>query len=300
MFEAAGPDTDILITSDHGFGPTTEIFYLNEWLARNGYLHWSERRQGRCRRPARRRHAQRLSRHDRVEENARLSVRRRAATRSFIKKDNGSGTGVKEEDYLPFVLKLQSELLGVSRSGRRQADRCWRRSEQIARNEFRRVLARISRCILRDGGFVSIAEVGRDPQPAAKRRRHASSRRHIHRPRSKLPQRRTRSTRSTFSTYRRSFSRLMGIPVPSDMEGRVPTEALVGDHEMRKGEATSAPAADSSDRAEPTAGGARGADEPAQSPWLYGMTAAFRMSWHSYSDQKPRRAHAVRGVISRY
>ena len=42
MFDAAGPDTDILITSDHGFGPTTEIFYVNEWLSRNGYLQWSD------------------------------------------------------------------------------------------------------------------------------------------------------------------------------------------------------------------------------------------------------------------
>jgi predicted AlkP superfamily phosphohydrolase/phosphomutase len=41
MFDAAGPDTDILITSDHGFGTTIEIFYVNEWLSRNGYLHWS-------------------------------------------------------------------------------------------------------------------------------------------------------------------------------------------------------------------------------------------------------------------
>src|SRR5262249_38474704 len=41
MFDVVGSDTDVLITSDHGFGPTTEIFYVNEWLSRNGYLHWS-------------------------------------------------------------------------------------------------------------------------------------------------------------------------------------------------------------------------------------------------------------------
>jgi len=45
---------------------------------------------------------------------------------------------------------------------------------------------------------------------------------------------------------------LLGIPVPSDMEGRVPAEALVGNHELRKGQATSAPSAYTSDRAEPS------------------------------------------------
>ena len=58
----------------------------------------------------------------------------------FVKKDNGSGAGVKEDDYLPFVLKLQSELLAFRDPGDERADRSWRRSEQIARNEFRRTL----------------------------------------------------------------------------------------------------------------------------------------------------------------
>ena len=42
MVEAAGPDTNVIVTSDHGFGPTTEIFYINQWLAEQGYLKWSD------------------------------------------------------------------------------------------------------------------------------------------------------------------------------------------------------------------------------------------------------------------
>jgi hypothetical protein len=45
---------------------------------------------------------------------------------------------------------------------------------------------------------------------------------------------------------------LMGIPVPSDMEGHVPTEALVGDREVSRGAATAAPDTNASDRAEAT------------------------------------------------
>ena len=39
--ELAGPETTVIIASDHGFGPTWEVFYLNAWLARKGYLEWA-------------------------------------------------------------------------------------------------------------------------------------------------------------------------------------------------------------------------------------------------------------------
>ena len=32
----------MVITSDHGFGPTDEVVYINEWLYRNGFLKWAE------------------------------------------------------------------------------------------------------------------------------------------------------------------------------------------------------------------------------------------------------------------
>jgi len=36
--EAAGPDTSLFIVSDHGFGPTTDFFLTNRWLAEQGLL----------------------------------------------------------------------------------------------------------------------------------------------------------------------------------------------------------------------------------------------------------------------
>jgi len=39
----AGEDALVLIASDHGFTGTTEIVYINSWLADQGYLAWSDR-----------------------------------------------------------------------------------------------------------------------------------------------------------------------------------------------------------------------------------------------------------------
>ncbi len=38
----AGPDARIFLKSDHGFGATDRIFYVNTWLAEHGYLTWAE------------------------------------------------------------------------------------------------------------------------------------------------------------------------------------------------------------------------------------------------------------------
>jgi predicted AlkP superfamily phosphohydrolase/phosphomutase len=37
----AGPDATVVFASDHGFGPTSDILYLNTWLEREGYLAWA-------------------------------------------------------------------------------------------------------------------------------------------------------------------------------------------------------------------------------------------------------------------
>jgi predicted AlkP superfamily phosphohydrolase/phosphomutase len=42
IVQIAGEDARVFIVSDHGFGPTWDIFYLNVWLHQHGYLHWGE------------------------------------------------------------------------------------------------------------------------------------------------------------------------------------------------------------------------------------------------------------------
>jgi predicted AlkP superfamily phosphohydrolase/phosphomutase len=38
----SGPGTTVVLASDHGFGPTWEVFYLNSWLEQEGYLAWAD------------------------------------------------------------------------------------------------------------------------------------------------------------------------------------------------------------------------------------------------------------------
>lgn len=42
LVELAGPDASVILASDHGFGPSSDIFYLNTWLEQQGYLTWAE------------------------------------------------------------------------------------------------------------------------------------------------------------------------------------------------------------------------------------------------------------------
>jgi predicted AlkP superfamily phosphohydrolase/phosphomutase len=42
MCSTVGPQTTVLLASDHGFGPTYKVFHVNAWLERNGYLAWSD------------------------------------------------------------------------------------------------------------------------------------------------------------------------------------------------------------------------------------------------------------------
>lgn len=37
----AGEDANVFFVSDHGFGPSSDIFYVNQWLHQHGYLKWA-------------------------------------------------------------------------------------------------------------------------------------------------------------------------------------------------------------------------------------------------------------------
>lgn len=37
----SGPEASIFLASDHGFGPSTEVLYINTWLHQQGYLTWA-------------------------------------------------------------------------------------------------------------------------------------------------------------------------------------------------------------------------------------------------------------------
>lgn len=37
-----GPDATVILASDHGFGPTRDVFHVNSWLEQEGYLYWAD------------------------------------------------------------------------------------------------------------------------------------------------------------------------------------------------------------------------------------------------------------------
>ncbi len=41
IVEQAGPEATIVLASDHGFGPTRDVFHVNSWLEQQGYLTWA-------------------------------------------------------------------------------------------------------------------------------------------------------------------------------------------------------------------------------------------------------------------
>jgi len=42
LVELAGPDATVVVASDHGFGPTRDVFHVNAWLEREGLLTWAD------------------------------------------------------------------------------------------------------------------------------------------------------------------------------------------------------------------------------------------------------------------
>lgn len=41
LVDLAGDDATIVVASDHGFGPTQDVFHVNTWLEREGFLTWA-------------------------------------------------------------------------------------------------------------------------------------------------------------------------------------------------------------------------------------------------------------------
>jgi predicted AlkP superfamily phosphohydrolase/phosphomutase len=237
MVETAGPDTDVVIMSDHGFGPTTEIVYINEWLSRNGYLTWSDVAEsddlGQLTAEKIRDHLGMID-----WKKTKAFSPTPSSNAIYLKQDFGNGVGVREEDYMEFCLKLKSELLEITDpvSGEKIVT-------SVDLNKMRGT-GFVEPCPdltlhLRDGGFVSILH----SDEVLKAREHPDG---THRP------------EGVFIGVGPSFEKgkaieplslldmtplmltLLDQPVPDDLEGRVPTEVLRGDREVRHAPSTTA------------------------------------------------------------
>jgi predicted AlkP superfamily phosphohydrolase/phosphomutase len=46
LVELAGPEATVILASDHGFGPTEDVFHVNSWLEQQGLLAWADEHAG--------------------------------------------------------------------------------------------------------------------------------------------------------------------------------------------------------------------------------------------------------------
>lgn len=233
MVETAGPDTNVIITSDHGFGPTTEIFYINQWLADHGYLTWSKSALADAK-------GQLTS--DKIRDHLGMIDWRK--TKAFCATPSSNGiyikpahaAGVDPDDYMDFALKLRAELLE------------WTDPETgtpvvvgAEMNKMRGV-PYIEPCPditlhLRDGGFVSIL----NSEKCVVQRPLADG---THRPEgifiARGPDFREDEVLEPLSLLDITplMLALLGLPVPADLDGRVPAAALEPGFAHSRGGAT--------------------------------------------------------------
>jgi predicted AlkP superfamily phosphohydrolase/phosphomutase len=157
LVEKSGEGTNLVITSDHGFGPTDEVVYINEWLHREGYLQWAE---DTVKENNTKLTADRIKDHSSMIdwENTKAYAVTPSSNAIYIsRKTEKNPNGVSDEEYVEFCTKLKERLL---------AYRCANKNGQVfvkADLNERRIEGREDLNYapditlgLRDGGFVSI------------------------------------------------------------------------------------------------------------------------------------------------
>ncbi|HEU4759324.1 MAG TPA: alkaline phosphatase family protein [Dehalococcoidia bacterium] len=220
----ADRDATIVIASDHGFGHADKIFYVNAWLEQNGYLAWAEA-------PALDTQGTELlgigefARH--VYQMDWTKTKAYAATPSSngIHIVAGEGGGVAPAEYGAFRARLIEALLRLrdGASGEPVVQQVWTRQE--AYPGPLEELGPDLTLSLRDGANISVLAA----ETAVQGRREI---RGTHRPEGVFIAR-GRGIRAGLSLPELSIMDVtplvlysLGLPIPADMEGRLPEEAL--------------------------------------------------------------------------
>jgi predicted AlkP superfamily phosphohydrolase/phosphomutase len=172
LVRLAGPDTQVFVVSDHGFGATREVFRVNAWLHRRGLLEWAPTDAG--------------------DEVSRQSVERRldsnfahldwTRTRAYAQTPSCNGvvlraerSGPAEEGYLALRQEIADGLLTVRSplTGRPVVRRVLTREEAFAGKRMSDAPDLYLELV--DHGFVSI----RNAEPVVEQRPEVSG---THRP----------------------------------------------------------------------------------------------------------------------
>jgi predicted AlkP superfamily phosphohydrolase/phosphomutase len=260
----AGPEASVFLASDHGFGPSTEVFYLNAWLQQQGYLAWTTNAP------------------DDTSEAGRLGLGRISQTPSMIDwsrttaygltpSSNGihiavagrrGHQGIDPNEYETLRSRLRDQLYQLTDpvTGGRVVHHVWTRQEAFPGDQMES--APDLTLSIRDGGFVSIlkSDVVLKPRPEVVG---------THRPQgifiAKGPHIRQGVSLPVLSITDVAPALLytLGLTVPSDLEGGVVEQifapASLHERPIRVGAPTHAPAAfpEGSDHQEDDAGEAQ-------------------------------------------
>jgi predicted AlkP superfamily phosphohydrolase/phosphomutase len=153
----AGPQSRIFIASDHGFGPSGQVFCVNVWLQERGYLTW---RVPAAADPATAEKWKRRLNSSFVLldwERTKAYARTPSSNGIFIRKSERPGqSGVPPEEYERFRQELTDGLYNIvdPATGEHVVKDVWKREEAFPGNHSRQ--APDLTLVLRDYGFVSI------------------------------------------------------------------------------------------------------------------------------------------------
>jgi predicted AlkP superfamily phosphohydrolase/phosphomutase len=221
----AGPEASAVIASDHGFGPQRSTFFVNTWLAQHGYLAWSD--EARDGSEASLLGLAQISRHVYTIDWSRTKAY--VATPSsngihIVVADEAEG-GVPIHEYETFRRRLAEELREVTdpETGEALITEIWTREQVFDGPSVD--LAPDLTLVLKDGGLVSILA---SDAPVKPRRPPTGT----HRPdgifMASGPLFRDGISLPGLSILDVAPTLLfcLGLQIPADLEGRVPSEAL--------------------------------------------------------------------------
>lgn len=218
----AGEETRVIFASDHGFGPSHEVFRVNTWLAQEGYLVWKqvENVDEKTRQSVDRL----VERHFVLLDWEKTTAYARSTTSNgiYIRVAEGPGRpGVPASDYESFRNSLRQRLLQVVNpdTGQTVVQQVLTREEAYPGTCNRQ--APDLTLVMRDHGFISI--LNRTPEVAS--RPHVEG---THYPKGIFLARgpglnsATRVGAFPISDITPVLLHCLGLPVPADLEGSVP------------------------------------------------------------------------------
>jgi predicted AlkP superfamily phosphohydrolase/phosphomutase len=217
-----GEDASVIIASDHGFGPTVEVFHLNEWLHRHGYLVWADAATVEQKHPETLGMGTMARRFYEIDwDKTTAYCPTPSGNGIYITPPTSDGKGVPAERYKSFRRELRDALLQFKDPATDEPviTQIWTREEAFSGTHV--ASAPDLTLSLRDGGLVSILPSDELLKP---RKEIAGA----HRPNGVFVTT-GKGIRPGFATSALSILDVaplllyrLGLPVPNDLEGRVP------------------------------------------------------------------------------